>query len=128
MFIYPKFQNGWSLVGMFALVTFGGCTVHLPPAPANNPADPRAPAAATAPLQPTLLASSRSFLSPVAGPREKPAPSQPSRTEPSPVSSATATIFTCPMHPEVHETKPGNCPICGMTLVKKPPAPEGAIP
>jgi len=28
-------------------------------------------------------------------------------------------IFTRPMHPEIQSDKPGNCPICGMTLVKK---------
>jgi len=28
-------------------------------------------------------------------------------------------IYTCPMHPEVKMQKPGNCPKCGMTLVKK---------
>jgi len=28
-------------------------------------------------------------------------------------------IYTCPMHPQVIEHHPGNCPICGMTLVKK---------
>jgi Cu(I)/Ag(I) efflux system membrane fusion protein len=28
-------------------------------------------------------------------------------------------IYTCPMHPQVKEHHPGNCPICGMTLVKK---------
>lgn len=27
--------------------------------------------------------------------------------------------YTCPMHPQVHEHKPGKCPICGMPLVKK---------
>ena len=26
------------------------------------------------------------------------------------------TIYTCPMHPEIRQTLPGNCPICGMTL------------
>ena len=25
--------------------------------------------------------------------------------------------YTCPMHPEVIQDKPGNCPKCGMTLV-----------
>jgi P-type Cu+ transporter len=25
-------------------------------------------------------------------------------------------IYTCPMHPEVRQVGPGNCPICGMTL------------
>jgi len=27
--------------------------------------------------------------------------------------------YTCGMHPNVHELEPGNCPICGMKLVKK---------
>jgi hypothetical protein len=27
--------------------------------------------------------------------------------------------YTCPMHPEVLSSKPGKCPKCGMTLVKK---------
>lgn len=31
----------------------------------------------------------------------------------------TKIIYTCPMHPEVQMDKPGNCPKCGMTLVKK---------
>lgn len=26
--------------------------------------------------------------------------------------------WTCPMHPEIHADKPGQCPKCGMTLVK----------
>lgn len=25
-------------------------------------------------------------------------------------------MYTCPMHPQVRQPKPGNCPICGMTL------------
>ncbi|MBB4801729.1 efflux RND transporter periplasmic adaptor subunit [Flavobacterium aquidurense] len=28
-------------------------------------------------------------------------------------------VYTCPMHPHVHEHKGGSCPICGMPLVKK---------
>ena len=26
------------------------------------------------------------------------------------------TVYTCPMHPQIRRTEPGNCPICGMTL------------
>ena len=26
------------------------------------------------------------------------------------------TVYTCPMHPEVRQTGPGSCPICGMAL------------
>ncbi len=28
-------------------------------------------------------------------------------------------IYTCPMHPEIEQNRPGNCPICGMTLEPK---------
>ena len=28
-------------------------------------------------------------------------------------------IYTCPMHSEIHSTKPGKCPKCGMKLVKE---------
>lgn len=33
--------------------------------------------------------------------------------------SGSGNTYTCPMHPEVVSDKPGNCPKCGMTLVKK---------
>jgi hypothetical protein len=33
-----------------------------------------------------------------------------------PASSAKLT-YTCPMHPDVASSKPGNCPKCGMALV-----------
>jgi P-type Cu+ transporter len=28
----------------------------------------------------------------------------------------TGTVYTCPMHAEVRQTKPGSCPLCGMGL------------
>jgi Cu(I)/Ag(I) efflux system membrane fusion protein len=34
-------------------------------------------------------------------------------------AEAVPDIYTCPMHPEIIRDKPGNCPICGMQLVKK---------
>ena len=33
--------------------------------------------------------------------------------------SAGVAIYTCSMHPQIIRDKPGNCPICGMQLVKK---------
>lgn len=30
---------------------------------------------------------------------------------------AAATTYTCPMHPEIKQDKPGTCPKCGMALV-----------
>ena len=29
------------------------------------------------------------------------------------------TIYYCPMHPTVVSDRPGNCPICGMKLIKR---------
>ena len=29
---------------------------------------------------------------------------------------AAGTVYTCPMHPEIRQSSPGNCPRCGMTL------------
>src|SRR5688572_8486134 len=31
-------------------------------------------------------------------------------------SAAGTTIYTCPMHPQIRQPGPGNCPICGMAL------------
>jgi Cu(I)/Ag(I) efflux system membrane fusion protein len=33
-------------------------------------------------------------------------------------------IYYCPMHPSVTSDKPGNCPICGMKLVKRTGSPQ----
>ena len=33
--------------------------------------------------------------------------------------AADVGYWTCPMHPEVHKTASGQCPICGMNLVYK---------
>jgi len=30
--------------------------------------------------------------------------------------ASPGTIYTCPMHPQIRQVGPGNCPICGMTL------------
>ena len=33
-----------------------------------------------------------------------------------PSNSDAATVYTCPMHPEIRRPAPGHCPICGMAL------------
>lgn len=34
------------------------------------------------------------------------------------VKVANKSYYTCSMHPQIHEDHPGNCPICGMELIK----------
>ena len=34
-------------------------------------------------------------------------------------AQATKVVFTCPMHKEIQQAKPGDCPKCGMALEKK---------
>jgi Heavy metal binding domain len=47
---------------------------------------------------------------------------------PSATASAAGQKYTCPMHPEVMQDKPGKCPKCGMNLEpkgdKKPETPK----
>ncbi|MGP1629823.1 MAG: heavy metal translocating P-type ATPase [Giesbergeria sp.] len=52
------------------------------------------------------------------GTEEPATPSSPSPTE----TAKPGTIYTCPMHPEIRQDHPGNCPICGMTLEPVMPA------
>ena len=103
----------------------------------ENPPTP-APAFRDGPAQgvnaaPAMDHSSHGQTAPVApSPQSAPAPTvdhsrhgqaaptpQPSRTENPQAAPATATVYTCPMHPKVTSDKPGSCPKCGMALVKK---------
>ncbi|MEP7164637.1 MAG: multicopper oxidase domain-containing protein [Ferruginibacter sp.] len=47
----------------------------------------------------------------------------PGMNNPRDASNQTAQyiFYTCPMHPEIHSPKPGNCPKCGMKLIKEKP-------
>ncbi|WP_205960586.1 copper-transporting P-type ATPase [Ramlibacter rhizophilus] len=46
-----------------------------------------------------------------AGPHAHGAAAAPPEVEPAP-----GTVYSCPMHPEIRQDHPGNCPICGMAL------------
>jgi Cu+-exporting ATPase len=47
-----------------------------------------------------------------ASPQQYLTPTPPADTPP----AAAGAIYTCPMHPEIRQDHPGNCPKCGMTL------------
>jgi Cu+-exporting ATPase len=47
---------------------------------------------------------------------------QPERSVAAAAETAARTVFTCPMHPEIRQDHPGNCPKCGMSL--EPVLPE----
>ena len=50
-----------------------------------------------------------------ANPGQYLAPAAPAAA-PEELASTTGTMYTCPMHPEVRQDHPGNCPKCGMAL------------
>ncbi|MGB3721685.1 MAG: heavy metal-binding domain-containing protein, partial [Pacificimonas sp.] len=49
---------------------------------------------------------------------------------PTPEPMPAGTTDTCPMHPEIEQVGPGECPICGMALEPKgvPPVDDGPNP
>ncbi len=51
-----------------------------------------------------FLAQPQKYLAPVAAPAEPPP------------AAEDGTVYTCPMHPEIRQDQPGDCPKCGMTL------------
>ncbi|MBK8120952.1 MAG: heavy metal translocating P-type ATPase [Sulfuritalea sp.] len=46
--------------------------------------------------------------------------------EPAATIAPAGTIYTCPMHPEIRQPTPGNCPKCGMTLEPELPTLDDA--
>ena len=64
-----------------------------------------------------------------ARPARAPVPSVEWRSRPeSPALRASKTEYTCPMHPEIVRSEPGNCPICGMALEPRTVTAEEANP
>lgn len=139
LLMFTNFRSRSSYIAMLAsimpMTLLSGCAVSLPPPPASNPADAHAHEAAAAPLRPTLLATTHTYLSRASGDHELAAQQmdmsetkQGTSEMDTHTSSPPQTYYTCPMHPQIKEAKPGNCPICGMTLIRKAAAPEGGKP
>lgn len=96
-----------------SLLTLAACASAPPPrqAAALDPSNPDAPEA-----PPAALASA---MSTQAAPM---APAQGHAGHGGMAADAgTATVYTCPMHPEVRSNEPGRCPKCGMKLVPVQP-------
>ena len=115
-----------------ALLT-GCASYQATPLPADHPASPGARESVTTPARSSLGTDATTRAT-----RERLAAVQSGRNASPPavhdmekmdmrgksgdaVKAKSGDVYACPMHPEVHEPKPGNCPICGMKLVKKQP-------
>ena len=55
-----------------------------------------------------------------ASPEKYTHPEAPAAPSP-PEAAKPGTIYTCPMHPQIRQDHPGNCPICGMALEPEMP-------
>jgi len=55
----------------------------------------------------------------------KPSSTEAPQTAPVPVRDVH--VYTCPMHPEIRQPAPGNCPKCGMALETESPSAPGAV-
>ena len=63
-----------------------------------------------------FAADPSTFIATLAAP-DAPAPgAAPAAPVTPPEPEPAGTIYTCPMHPEIRQDHPGNCPKCGMTL------------
>jgi Heavy metal binding domain len=125
-----------AVVSFCVVVFFTGCATEPPPLPPNNAADPQVRSSASTPrnlLAPgeTTLAIERQLSATDAyeqnaekmehDMRNMPGKKQTSEPlkEHTKHTKPGASIYTCPMHPQVRSDKPGDCSICGMELVPK---------
>lgn len=67
-----------------------------------------------------LIASVMLGIAGCGSPQEKKIPVQQEQSE--------QAVYTCPMHHEVISDKPGDCPKCGMALVKKSEISPDSVP
>jgi hypothetical protein len=124
------------LIPLLAL-DFAGCVSapSLPDSSASHPANPQAEGSPEAPLRPMLMADSQGLVLPVSTNQtemhhgqHQHTPSGKSAQQPAELrhdhehgkeTSVQGAVYTCPHHPEVKQSRPGECPKCGMKLEAK---------
>lgn len=102
------------------LIAISGCVSSNLDLPPDHPANARAatlPLALSNPLQADSAAPAPKHDSAAAHMGHDHGEAQQSKPE-------SGDAWTCPMHPEVVRSGPGQCPICGMNLVKRAKTPQ----
>ena len=114
-------------VALFSGLLLSACAGTTPPPRFSSldPADPKAPESAVEPQSLVLQGPSEQAIGAPPGSGSTPmGPAHhmdPSSGDP----SLPADVYSCRMHPQVKERRPGKCPICGKTLVKQPAKQRG---
>lgn len=120
-----------------------GCTtssvVSIPEIPTSSPANPQGPSGSGMVAAPNLREDAITRATSTLLEREGPAPLKmstpmdhgnmkmdhekmnmaPEKMDHSPGSPAAPDSYTCTMDPKIHQSAPGDCPICSMKLVKE---------
>ncbi len=115
-----------NLLLFVSLFLWVGCAtpVNVGPVPVDHPASPQASEAA--PPIPSLILRQESQDMPRTHSREPAMGGTRDRGHgmshegSAPGGHSSSNVYTCAMHPEVIQTKPGVCPKCGMSLVAGP--------
>jgi hypothetical protein len=108
-------------------VAASGCVSTSLDLPRDHPANPKAPTVPLVLSQPLGVGAAEPAAakelpaSHVGHPGEEHGGAQQSKPETKP---ETGDVWTCPMHPEIVRPGPGQCPTCGMNLVKKAKSPQ----
>lgn len=108
-----------------ALLLTGCASTALPKRSDNHPANPDAPEAPLAPRSQTLVKKTHGSEGGKQGQEIKADSPSEGAAQTMPGQGPGIMIsYVCPMHPEVIQGKPGECPKCGMELAPKAAAKE----